>query len=83
MMTGMKLSLSQKRIVSLENLDEFEEKLVVNTPRSLEACFKEGVEPEELFISQVKSFNSLDSRLEYKNCITISLNLSEKKLYKQ
>jgi hypothetical protein len=56
MITGMKLSLSQKRIVSLENLDEFEEKLVVNTPRSLEACFKEGVEPEELLYIPIEKF---------------------------
>lgn len=44
----MKHSFSQTKVVSLENLEEHEERLVVNTPRSLEACFKEGIEPEEL-----------------------------------
>jgi hypothetical protein len=38
----------QLQLVSLTSLDEFEQHRLVNTPRSLEACRREGIDPEEL-----------------------------------
>jgi len=35
-------------LVSIENYDEYEDKYLLNSPRSLEACRREGILPEEL-----------------------------------
>lgn len=35
-------------LVSLENYDLYEDKYLLNSPRSLEACSREGVNPKDL-----------------------------------
>lgn len=46
----------QLPLVSLSNLDEFEQHCLINTPRSLEACKKEGIDPEELLYIPPEAF---------------------------
>lgn len=45
-------------IISLENFDEYgRSKPILNSPRSLEACKRQGIEPEELIkktVEQIK-----------------------------
>jgi len=38
----------QSTQISLENLDKFEEKLILNSPRSIKACKLEGIKLKEL-----------------------------------
>ena len=51
----MKADSSRKRI-SLESLEEYEQRRTVNTPRSLEACFREGIDPSELLYRPPEDF---------------------------
>lgn len=51
----MKADSSRKRI-SLENLDDYEQRRTVNTPRSLEACYREGIDPSELLYRPPEDF---------------------------
>ena len=43
--------------VSFKNLEDNEEVYTVNTPLSLEACYKEGIRPEELLYAPFKEFH--------------------------
>ena len=45
--------------ISLNDLGLFESERLVNTPKSLEACKREGIQPQELL------YKSLDSYAEY------------------
>lgn len=51
----MKADSSRKRI-SLESLDDYEQRRTVNTPRSLEACYREGIDPSELLYRPPEDF---------------------------
>ena len=42
--------------VSLKNLDQKEQYQTVNTPKSIEACFREGIRPEELLYAPLEEF---------------------------
>ena len=42
--------------LSLKNIDEREKYRIVNTPKSLEACFREGIQPEELLYAPFEEF---------------------------
>ena len=46
-----------KQSVSLDKLDEFEQRRTVNTPLSLEACRSEGIDPSELLYKPRSSFD--------------------------
>lgn len=45
-----------QQLISLANLDEFEETRLINSPKSLEACKREGIEPEELLYIPLEAF---------------------------
>ena len=49
-----------KQSVSLDRLEEFEQRRTVNTPLSLEACSSEGVDPSELLFKPRSAFDDLD-----------------------
>mmetsp|Transcript_13018 Transcript_13018/g.24177 ORF Transcript_13018/g.24177 Transcript_13018/m.24177 type:complete len:519 (-) Transcript_13018:3071-4627(-) len=57
----------QLQLVSLGTLGEFEQDRVVNTPRSLEACRREGIDPEELLYIPPEAFTQphLSVRLQH------------------
>ena len=51
----MKLKLYQQKHLSLENFDDTKnDGIIINTPRSLEACRRQGIEPHELIRKTVK-----------------------------
>ena len=51
----MKPNSSRKRI-SLETVDDYEQQQTVNTPKSLEACYREGIDPLELLYRPPEDF---------------------------
>ena len=55
--------------ISLRNLKDKEQSDVVNTPRSLEACNREGIRPEELLYAPVEEFArpNLPKEIQYMN----------------
>lgn len=55
--------------VSLKNLKEKEQNLIVNTPKSLEACYAEGIRPEELLYAPIEEFarNGLTKEIQQMN----------------
>lgn len=49
-----------KQSVSVDRLEDFEQRRTVNTPLSLEACHSEGVDPSELLFKPRSAFDDLD-----------------------
>jgi hypothetical protein len=49
-----------KQNVSLDRLEDFEQRRTVNTPLSLEACRSEGIDPSELLFKPRSAFDDLD-----------------------
>ena len=38
-----------KKLISIENVDLSNKSQIINSPRSLEACLRVGIEPSELY----------------------------------
>ena len=51
-------------LISLDNYEEYEDKYIINSPRSLEACNRGGIDPEELKFISLEDFADNRATLE-------------------
>ena len=47
---------NEQNLISVENADFSNKKSILNSPRSLEACFRLGIEPSELYQLTLEEF---------------------------
>ena len=45
------------KYLTVEDINDFEEELIINSPRSIEACLQEGIKPKDLLYVPEKEFN--------------------------